>query len=146
MPTTTAGKRKQLRARLRPKTPIPIRAVDFVMYCAQDSLKLRSWYQKMFGFRRGEEWNEFWSEFATEPLTFCINGSNRTKDKKWEWAGSAAIALAVDDIHRAAAVCRKRKVRILKGPVETSVCWMLFIEDPEGNRVVLHQRKNRSAG
>jgi predicted enzyme related to lactoylglutathione lyase len=100
----------------------------------------------MFGFRSGEEWNEFWSEFATEPLTLCINGPNRTKDDKWEWAGSAAIALAVADIHRAAAACRKRRVRILKGPVETAVCWMLFIEDPEGNRVVLHQQKNRTAG
>jgi predicted enzyme related to lactoylglutathione lyase len=132
--------------RTKPKVPIPIRAVDFVMYCAQDSTKLRSWYQKLFGFKRGEEWNEFWSEFATKPLTLCINGPNRSKKEKWEWAGSAAIALAVDDIHRAAAVCRRRKIRILKGPVETSLCWMLFIEDPEANRIVLHQRKNGTAG
>ena len=132
--------------RAKPKVPIPIRAVDFVMYCAQDSLKLRSWYQKVFGFKRGEEWNEFWSELATEPLTLCINGPNRSKKEKWEWAGSAALALAVDDIHRAAAVCRRRKIRIWKGPVETSLCWMLFIEDPEANRIVLHQRKNGTAG
>src|SRR5271154_6267869 len=113
-----ATAKMKTKPRIKPKVPIPVRAVDFAMYCAKDSLKLRSWYQKVFGFKRGEEWNEFWSELATKPLTLCINGPNRSKNEKWEWAGSAAIALAVDDIHRAAAVCRRRKIRILKGPVE----------------------------
>ena len=116
------------------------------MYCARDSKKLRAWYQKLFGLKRGDEWNEYWSEFVTQPVTLCINGQNRTKDAKWDWSGPPAIALAVQDIHSAAAECKRRKVRILKGPVETSVCWMLFIEDPASNRLVLHQRKDGSAG
>jgi hypothetical protein len=37
----------KIKLRTIPKVPIPVRAVDFVMYCAQDSLKLRSWYKKM---------------------------------------------------------------------------------------------------
>ena len=126
--------------------PVPIRAVDFVMYCSQDPKKLRAWYQKIFGLRKGDEWNAFWSEFRTEPVSFCINGPNRTQKKDWDWAGTPAIAFAVDDIQAAAASCRKRKIRLLKGPIETSVCWMLFIADPEGNRIVLHQRKDGSAG
>lgn len=131
---------------VRKKAPIPVRAVDFVMYCARDAKKLRAWYQQMFGLKRGEEWNEFWSEFHTEPVSLCLNGPNRTGREEWEWSGSAAIALAVDDIHAAAAACRKRRVKILVGPVETRVCWMLFVQDPEGNRLVLHQRKNGTAG
>src|SRR5262245_46648563 len=110
--------------------PIPIRAVDFVMYCSANSRKLRAWYQKTFGLKKGEEWNEFWSEFHTEPLTFCINGPNRTERKDWDWAGQPAIAFAVKDIHTAASSCRRSKIKILKGPVETSVCWMLFVADP----------------
>src|SRR5580704_11511669 len=133
-----AAAQKKIKRRARPKFPISIRAVDFVIYCAKDSLKLRSWYQNVFGLKRGKEWHEFWSEFATEPLTLCINGPNRSKKEEWEWSGSAAIALAVDDIHQAAMACRRRKIRILKGPVETSLCWMLFIQDPEANRIVLH--------
>jgi len=132
--------------RKKAKPPVSIRAVDFVMYCARDSKSLRRWYQNLFGLKRGDEWNEYWSELTTEPVTFCINGPNQTKDKKWEWSGPPAIAFAVHDIHAAAAACKKRKVRILKGPVETSVCWMLFLQDPAGNRLVLHQRKNGTAG
>ena len=125
---------------------IPIRAVDFVMYCARNPKKTRAWYQNIFGFAPGEEWNEIWSEFATEPVTFCLNAPNKAERKEMNWDGAPAIAFAVQDIHQAAAICRKRRIPILKGPVETSVCWMLFITDPEQNRIVLHQRKDGTAG
>jgi predicted enzyme related to lactoylglutathione lyase len=124
---------------------ITVRGVDFVMYCARNPRKTRAWYQKTFGFRRGDEWNDFWSEFGTKPVTFCLNGPSKAGEK-WKWDGPPAIAFAVPDIYEAAAICRKRRIPILKGPIETSVCWMLFISDPERNRIVLHQRKDRTAG
>jgi len=106
--------------------------------------RTRAFYQKLFGFKRGEEWNNFWSEFQTSPVTLCLNGPNDSP--KWNWQGPAAIALAVGDIHAAIKECRRRKVKILLSPVETSVCWMAFIADPEGNRICLHQRKDGTAG
>ena len=36
---------------------IPVRALDFVMYNTKDIRKTRAFYQKLFGFKRGEEWN-----------------------------------------------------------------------------------------
>jgi predicted enzyme related to lactoylglutathione lyase len=130
----------------RTAAPIPVRGIDFVMCCASDVGKTRSWYQALFGLTKGEESTKFWSEFATEPVSLCLNGPNRTQDNQWTWKGPAAIALAVDNIHTAARVCRRRRIRILRGPVETRVCWMLFIADPDGNRLVLHQRKDGTAG
>jgi predicted enzyme related to lactoylglutathione lyase len=127
---------------LRP--PIPVRAVDFVMYCAKDVPRIRQFYQKLFGFGRGEEWNSFWSEFDTEPVTLCLNGPSDKPGRSWQ--GPAAVALAVADIHAAIRECRRRKVKILIEPVETSVCWMAFIADPAGNRICLHQRKDGTAG
>jgi predicted enzyme related to lactoylglutathione lyase len=137
---------KKTKRAARKTVPIPIRAVDFVMYCSRDAKELRAWYAKLFGLKRGEEWNAYWSEFATKPISLCINGPNRTNKPQWDWSGPPAVALAVEDIHAAAAACKRRKIKIAKGPVETSVCWMLFILDPEGNRLVLHQRKNGTAG
>ena len=128
------------------KPPIPVRAVDFVMVCGKDARKLRAWYQRMFGLERGGEWHAGWSELATQPVAFCINGSPAGAAENWEWGKGAAMALAVADIHQAAAACRKRKIRIVEGPLETRVCWMLFVRDPEGNPLVLHQRKDGSAG
>ena len=116
------------------------------MYSAKKPLELRGWYAKTFGLKRGHEWNRFWSEFNTEPVTFCLNGPDTKGDPNWSWTGTPAIAFAVEDIHAAALALRKQRTKILIGPVETRVCWMLFIEDPEGNRVVIHQRKDGTSG
>jgi predicted enzyme related to lactoylglutathione lyase len=114
------------------------------MYCTRDMRRTRKFYQELFGLKRGNEWNDFWSEFRTTPVTFCLNGPNEKPN--WNWQGTPALAFAVKDIHSAIAVCRARKVRILQEPVETRVCWMAFVADPEGNRICLHQRKDGTAG
>src|SRR5262245_30912526 len=100
MPSKTRSRKK------RSLVPIPVRAVDFVMYCTRDMQKTRKFYQTMFGFKRGDEWNAFWSEFKTDPVTLCLNGPG--KNKKWNWQGPAAIALAVPDIYAAIEQCRRR--------------------------------------
>ena len=131
----------------RPGAPIPVRALDFVMYNTKGMRKTRAFYEKLFGFRRGAEWTDFWSEFATAPLTLCLNDvAPRAKDAKWNWHGPACVALAVDDVRAAIAACRRRRVKILIPPVETSVCWMAWIADPDGNRICLHSRKDGTAG
>lgn len=114
------------------------------MYCTGNMKKTRAFYRSLFGLKRGAEWNDFWSEFKTEPVTLCLNGPIHKKG--WNWQGPAAVALAVHDIHQAIAECRKRRVKVLLDPVETSVCWMAFIQDPSGNRICLHQRKDGTAG
>lgn len=128
------------------KAVIPVRALDFVMYNAKDVRQVRAFYQKLFGFKRGHEWNDFWSEFATEPLTFCLNGPSTSRDPKWNWIGTPCIALAVDDVPGAIRKCRRRGVTIVIEPVETRVCWMAWIADPAGNRICLHSRKDGTAG
>ena len=141
-PKRKAAKSSRRTSRQRP--PIHVRAIDFVMYCTKDLTRTRAFYRDLFGFKRGEEWNDFWSEFETSPITLCLNAPS---DKpQWNWQGPAAVALAVDDIHAAIAECRRRKVKVLIEPVETRVCWMAFIADPDGNRICLHQRKDGTAG
>ena len=59
------------------RAAIPVRVLDFVMYNTKNIRRARAFYQKLFGLKRGEEWNDFWSEFATEPLTFSLNGTGQ---------------------------------------------------------------------
>ncbi len=123
--------------------PVTVRAIDFIMFNSHDLVRTRTFYQKLFGFSRGEEWHKGWSEFDTEPVSFCINGASSEDEK---WMGNAVIGFAVDDIHAAFAACVKRGVVVLREPFETRVCWMAFIEDPDRNQICLHQRKNGTAG
>jgi predicted enzyme related to lactoylglutathione lyase len=126
--------------------PIPVRALDFAMYNTKNIRKTRAFYQKLFGFRQGEEWNDWWSEFATEPVTLCLNGTKHPREPEWDWSGPACVALAVDDVREAIKICRKRRVKVLIDATETRVCWMAWIADPDGNRICLHSRKNGTAG
>src|SRR5262249_40592921 len=128
----------------RRKPPVPVRAVDFIMYCTRDMRRTRKFYRELFGLKRGGEWNDFWSEFKTLPVILCLNGLSTRLN--WNWQGLAAIVLAVSDIYAVIEACRRRKVKILIELVETRVCWMAFISDPEGNRICLHQRKDGTAG
>jgi len=130
----------------RHRPPVPVRAVDFVMYCTKNIRRTRAFYQKLFGLKKGGEWNDFWSEFHTEPLTLCLNGPSSKRRPEWNWQGPACIALAVDDVPKAVAACRRRGVKILIEPIETRVCWMAWIADPDGNRLCLHSRKDGTAG
>jgi predicted enzyme related to lactoylglutathione lyase len=130
----------------RRRAPIPVRAVDFVMYCTKDIRRTRSFYRQLFGLQPGEEWEDFWSEFVTEPVSLCLNGPDPERGAAWDWQGAACVALAVDDVPAAVKVCRRRGVKVLIEPVETRVCWMAWIADPDGNRICLHSRKNGTAG
>lgn len=130
----------------RRSPPVPIRAVDFVMYCTKDIRRTRAFYQQLFGLKKGGEWNDFWSEFRTAPVTLCLNGPSSKRRPSWNWQGSACIALAVADVRQAVAACRRRRVKILIAPVATRVCWMAWIADPAGNRICLHSRKDGTAG
>jgi len=132
-------------ARRRPP-PVRVRAVDFVMYCTKNMRRARGFYQRLFGLRKGAEWGDFWSEFRTAPVTLCLNGPVSKRHRDWNWQGAACLAFAVDDVPAAVAACRKAGAKVLVGPIETRVCWMAWIADPDGNRLCLHSRKDGSSG
>ena len=118
-----------------------VRAVDFVVYNIPDMAKAKAFYSGVLGLPRGGEYTGFWAEFATEPVTLCLCDPD-----PGPWEGSTAIALAVDDVYAAVEELRAKAVRVLMEPVETGVCHTAFIEDPFGNRICIHQRKDGTAG
>ena len=120
------------------------KAIDFVMYSVPDTEQAHTFYRDTLGldFPLVEE-GKFWTEVDTPPLAFALVGPGKGK---WNFSGTPAIALAVDDVFAAMDELRTKGVKILSEPVESSVCYMAFIEDPFGNRVCIHQRKDGTAG
>jgi predicted enzyme related to lactoylglutathione lyase len=60
--------------------------------------------------------------------------------------GGASAALAVDSVKKAVAELKKKKVKILQEPMESDPCFMAVIEDPDGNQIIIHERKDGTVG
>ena len=60
------------------------------------------------------------------------------------WMAGNGVMFAVPDIHAAVAELRAKGVHI-SDPMEHEPCFMAFASDTEGNRFIVHQRKNVSA-
>lgn len=59
---------------------------------------------------------------------------------------NAIVALAVDDVGEAVAELRGKGVTIAMETIESPVCWMAVVTDPDGNKILLHQRKDGTFG
>jgi predicted enzyme related to lactoylglutathione lyase len=129
--------RQRKTSRRRPKPAVKIRAVDFVMYNVPNMKRAQRFYHDVLGLPIGVAGNKFWCEYATKPVAVALNAP-RPK--------SAAVALAVEDIHAAIDALRERGVKILMKPAEFGSCYMAFIADPDGNRICIHQRKDGTVG
>jgi len=60
--------------------------------------------------------------------------------------GGASIYLAMEDVNAAIEELKAKGVSIVYGPMETPVCWMAAVLDPDGNVIGMHQRKDGSWG
>lgn len=52
-----------------------------------------------------------------------------------------AIAFEVDDFENMNAELKKRGASYWLKPSETPICWMAIVQDPHGNKIVIHKRK-----
>ena len=121
-----------------------VRGIDFVGITFGPDTNVRDvarFYRDMLGvdaaFIAGDGEADKWTEFDTRPVALALI--------KWIGAGSV-IALAVDDVRAAVEELRPKGVKVLYEPTEFNVCWMAAIEDPWGNRLILHARKDGTVG
>ena len=62
------------------------------------------------------------------------------------YKGGATVALAVEDMKAAVKYLKSKKVAFVQEPDESGVCWMATVADPDGNKIILHQRKDGTVG
>ena len=117
--------------------------IDFVV-CSIPSGNMEeavSFYRDTLGVTdeliMGDGKADTWTEFDTHPVALALG--------KWKTPG-IAVALAVDDVAKAAEELRAKGVKILYGPQEFPDCYMAAIEDPWGNMFMIHQRKDGTVG
>ena len=114
-----------------------IKDIAFSAYPAKDVTALRDFYTNVLGLK-------FTGAFAEEGVlkydeAQVGNGWFSVMTNEWlEVAPSGGVAFEVDDIDKTVADLRSKGVSI-EGIYDTPVCRLTSFNDPEGNKVTLHQ-------
>ncbi len=121
------------------------RGIDFFVYNVSDITKSADFYENTLGMTLKSWEGPGWVEFAvgSTPTVLALRLDP-------EGAGAAvqggAIAIAVDDVGQAVDELRHLGVDIILGPGEQASCYAAGIADPDGNLILLHRRKDGTAG
>ena len=119
---------------------IKINEVAFFCYPVTDMKRARSFYEGILGLtpsmvlkKPGMTWTEY--EIGSATLSLGIYPG---------WTPSSEggnIALEVDDFEKSISVLKAQNVPFTMEPLETPVCHMAIISDPDGSRLLIHKRK-----
>lgn len=122
--------------------PSSIRVLEFAFtgYPVTDIARARAFYEGVLGLKTGMIWDEggcAWIEYDLGGQTLAINNGAK------EWKPSKdgpAIALEVEDFDATVAALKERGVRFTVEPLQSPVCRLAVILDPDGNSLAIHKR------
>lgn len=135
-----------VRTRWVPVLLMQIVEIAFTGTPVTDMKRAKGFYEGILGLKKSrafgkQEGEEQWVEYDIGSGCLALINSGG-KDWPPSTTGTAA-ALEVDDFDAYVTKVRENGVTFVFEPMETPVCRMVVLADPDGNRVVLHQRKQR---
>ena len=121
-----------------------ILGIDFFHYEVNDMQRSLAFYRDTLGLKLTMDpanTNGTWAEFEIYPSTLALYCPKNT-EKRDAVIGAGALSLAVENVEEAIAELKEKGVNISFEPMETPVCHMAFIKDPDGNQIGIHHRKD----
>lgn len=118
--------------------------IAYTSYPVTDMARARAFYEGLFGLTPamvGGEEDHCWVEYEIQGQVLAI--ANVSPDWKPSKDG-ACIALEVEDFDATMIELREKNIPVTFGPLETPVCHMVGISDPDGSQIILHKRKSFS--
>ena len=116
--------------------------IDFTFFAVSDMQKSLTFYRDLLGIPLACLVHEgTWAEFEINPGTLVLGqGHGFTQP------GGGMVALAVEDAKAALEELEEAGIHAHSPLGESTVCFWAIIKDPDGNRVIIHQRKDRTVG
>jgi len=116
-----------------------IKELAFVVYAVSDMVRARRFYERTLGLKLDSNFQDQWLEYDLKGATFAIT----TMDSEHQpGARGALVAFEVDDLDFVLERMRFLGVPLAKEMQTTPVCRFAVIQDPDGNELVIHQRKS----
>ena len=116
-----------------------IKAIGFVAIPVTDIERARPFYEEVLGLRTSDEMmGGKWIEYAVGEDTLAIANVSDTWTPSDQGTGAA---FEVEDFNEAIDRLRDRHVRFAAEPFETPCCHMAVVQDPDGNKLIIHKLK-----
>ena len=115
--------------------------IAFSCYPVTDLKRAKQFYEDTLGLKQTTIWgdeNQAWIEYDIGPSTLAITNYPS------EWKPSpdgGGVALEVENFDTAIAELKKAGAKFRVEPMESPVCHMAIVFDPDGNSVCIHKRK-----
>ena len=114
-----------------------LRKVAFTMYPVTDMTRARAFYEDTLGLPKSSSGAQSpWVEFDL-PGGGCLAITTVTGEKP----GGGTIAFEVDDLGETVADLKAKGVNLAAEGIESPVCHMAIVKDPDGNSIILHKLK-----
>jgi len=116
-----------------------INAIGFVAIPVTDIPRARNFYEEVLGLKVSDEMmGGNWIEYAVGEDTLAIANVSDTWRPSDQGTGAA---LEVEDFDDAIKRLKDRYVRFAAEPFETPCCHMVVVQDPDGNKLIIHKLK-----
>ena len=116
-----------------------VKEIGFVAIPVTDVTVARKFYEDVLGLQQsGEFMNGHWIEYGIGKDTLAIANVGA------HWKPSdqgTSTALEMEDFDEAIAELKKANVTFAAEAFETPVCHMAVIQDPDGNKIMIHKLK-----
>jgi predicted enzyme related to lactoylglutathione lyase len=114
--------------------------VAFVAIAVSDKERARKFYQETLELKpTSTQMDGAWIEYDLGPTTIGVGSHPAWKPSH----NGTTVAFEVRDFDDAYKKLKDRGITFDIGKTETPVCWMAQFRDPDGNKLVIHKRKEK---
>ena len=121
---------------------IRIKEIASVGYPVTDVARARAFFEGLLNLKPSTQFDHegrSWIEYDVGAATLAI--SNMSAEQWKPSADGPSVALEVIDFDVAIETLRAAKVSFAVEPMDSGVCRMAIVLDPDGNAITIHQRK-----
>ena len=117
---------------------IRYKQIAFTAYAVTNMRKARTFYEGGLGFKVARELSPNFVEYDFGPGTLTVGCA----PGQWQPSKKGTVAaLEVVNFPAALEHLKAKKIKPAIGPIESPLCYMVGVRDPDGNMIVLHKRK-----
>jgi predicted enzyme related to lactoylglutathione lyase len=132
---------QQPRSSPTPAAMLHVKEIAYTGYPVTDISRARAFYEGVLGLKLTTQFDHegrSWIEYDIGPATLAI--SNMSGEQWKPSRDGPSVALEVANFDQAIEALRGAQVPFLVEPMDTGVCRMAIVTDPDGNALTIHQR------